>query len=402
MTATAGLLLHSNYKGLDFMTIIYSTENKIFSYNEEEKLLTEIPCGKITKYRETIRSIQQKKEWKTSGSGAIFMGVNAEMIDADLLPVQITGLDICGDELVYGVNLEGVGSVYHRSFDPTDDSEGLVRASNELVFGSFQCKEDQLAISMGANINSLHIGVMDIKGHYNEYTDGDTIEENPSWAAKKNGIYFSTAGYARNHNGVIAATGPRSVAYLNLDNSSMSEIASDEAYDYLHPQEDKNGVLYYIRQPYGGEKPEDGITFKDILLFPVRIIKGIFGFLNFFTTIFGGESLKSGAAANGVKFKQRSEKDMIIEGNIINAEKLDKINEASGDKMSGIMPMSRVLIKRLADGSEEIIKKGVLDYTLYEKDIIFSNGRHIFRICPDGTESHITKARLAINITVKS
>lgn len=384
------------------MTIIYSAENKIFSYDESEKLLTEIPCGKIIKYRDTIRSIQQKKEWKTSGSGAAFMGMNAEMVDADLLPVQITGLGVCGDELIYGVNLEGVGSVYHRSFDPSDDSEGLVRASNEFVFGSFDCKGDQLAVSMGANTNSLHIGVMDIKGRYNEYTDGDTIEENPSWAAKKNGIYFSTAGYARNQYGAVAATGPRAIAYLNLDNSSMSEIVADEAYDYLHPQEDKNGVLYYIRQPYGGEKPESGITFKDIILFPVRIIKGIFGFLNMFSILFGGESLKSGGAANGTKSKQRSEKDMIIEGNVINAEKLDKINEANGDKMSGIMPMSRVLIKRLADGSEEIVKKGVLDYTLCDKDVIISNGRHIIRIAPDGTETHITKAKLAMNITVKS
>ncbi len=384
------------------MTIIYSAENKIFSYDENEKLLTEIPCGKITKYRDTIRSIQQKKEWKTSGSGAAFMGMNAEMLDADLLPVQITGLGIYGDEVIYGVNLEGVGSIYHRSFDPSDDSEGLVRASNEFVFGAFDCKDDKLAVSMGANQGSLHIGVMDIKGRYDEYTDGDTIEEHPSWAAKKNGIYFSTAGYARNQSGAIAATSPRAIGYLNLDNSSLTEIVGDERYDYLHPREDKNGTLYYIRQPYGGEKPSGGITFKDVLLFPVRIIKGIFGFLNFFTTIFGGESLKSGGAVNGAKSKFRSEKDMIIEGNVINAEKLDKINEASGDKLSGIMPLSRVLIKRLADGSEEIIKKGVLDYTICGTDVIVSNGRHILKLSPDGTETHVTKARLAMNITIKS
>ncbi len=384
------------------MTIIYSADNKIFSYDENEKLLTEIPCGKIVKYRETIRSIQQKKEWKTSGSGAAFMGMNAEMIDADLLPVQITGLGICNDEIVYGVNLEGVGSIYHRSFDPSDDSEGLVRASNEFVFGSFDCKDDKLAVSMGANQGSLHIGVMDIKGRYDEYTDGDTIEENPSWAARKNGIYFSVAGYARNQSGAIAATSPRAIGYLNLDNSSLTEIVCDEKYDYLHPKEDKNGVLYYIRQTYGGEKPESSITFKDILLFPVRIIKGIFGFLNFFTTIFGGESLKSSGTSNGAKSKFRSEKDMIIEGNVINAEKLDKINDANNDKLSGIMPMSRMLIRRLADGSEEVVKKGVLDYALHDKDIIISNGRHIIRINPDGTETHITKAKLAMNITIKS
>lgn len=382
------------------MTILYTSENKIFSYDETERSLTEIPCGRITKYRETIRGIQQRKEWKTSGTGANFMGMaTADMIDPDELPVQITGLGVHGGELVYGVNLEGVGSVYHRSLDPSDDVEGLVRASNEFVFGSFDIKDGRLAVSMGGG-RFLHIAVMDMNGRYDEYTDGDTIEENPCWAAKKNGVYFSAAGYARDQYGAIAATSPRIVAYLDLDKKSMSEIVADENYDYLHVRQDKNGDLYYIRQPYGGEKPQGGIIFKDVVLFPYRLIKGLFGFLNFFTTIFGGESLKTGgASANGIKTKQRSQKDIIIEGNVINAEKLDKINEANGEKHGGIMPQSRVLIRRTADGSEEIVKKGVLDYTL-DKDgnVIVSNGRHLLRVDRDGNETHIAKAKLAANL----
>lgn len=379
------------------MTILYTSENKIFSYDETEKSLTEIPCGKIAKYRETIRGIQQRKEWKTTGTGANFMGMaTADMIDPDELPVRITGLGVHGDELLYGVNLEGVGSLYHRSLDPSDDVEGLVRASNEFVFGGFDVKDGKLAVSMGGG-RFLHIAVMDMNGRYDEYTDGDTVEENPCWAAKKNGVYFSTAGYAYDRKGVVS--GPRSVAYLDLDKKSMSEIVSDENYDYLHVRQDKNGDLYYIRQPYGGEKQQGGITFKDIIMFPYRIIKGIFGFLNYFTTIFGGESLKSGGVSNGTKSRQRSEKDLIIEGNVINAEKLDKINEANGDKTAGIMPASRVLIRRTADGSEEIVKKGVLDYVLDgDGSVIVSNGRHLLRIDRDGNETHIAKAKLAANL----
>ena len=137
-------------------------------------------------------------------------------------------------------------------------------------------------------------------------------------------------------------------------------------------------------------------------MFPYRIIKGLFGFLNYFTTIFGGESLKSGGASAGnTKFKQKSQKELIIEGNVINAEKLDKINEAGGDKLSGIMPLSRVLVRRSPDGSEEVLKKGVLDYNIDESGgIVFSNGRHIIRIDADGNETHITKASLAINIVM--
>ena len=384
------------------MKIVYSSENKIFSFDEDKKQLMEIPCEKVTKYRETVRSIQQKKEWKTSGKGAEFMGMmSADKINPDELPVHISGLSVCDGELVYGINLEEVGSVYHRSFDPSDTSEGLVRASNDFIFGSFDIKEDKLAVSMGANRRFLHIAVMDMKGRYDEYTDGDTVEENPSWSETRNGIYFSTAGHARNQYGEISATGPRAIAFLDLDRKSMSEIVSDDTYDYLHPREDKSGNLYYIRQPYGGEKPQGGITFKDVILFPYRLIKGLFGFLNFFTTIFGGESLKSGGSYGNTKFKERSRKDLIIEGNVINAEKLDKLNEANGDKLSGIMPLSRVLVRRSSDGSEEVLKKGILDYNIDENGgIIFSNGRHIIKINADGSETHIAKASLAVNLNI--
>lgn len=381
------------------MTIIYSSENKIFGYDESDKSLTEIPCERVNKYRETVRNIQQRKEWKTTGTGANFMGMaSADMIDPDELPVRITGLSVCGDELVYGVNLENVGSIYHRSFDPADTAEGLVRSSNDFLFGSFDVKDGKLAVSMGGG-RFLHIAVMDMNGRYDEYTDGDTVEEDPCWAVKKNGVYFSTAGYARDQYGAIAATSPRAIAYLDLDRKSMSEIVSDENYDYLHVRQDKNGDLYYIRQPYGGEKPKSGITFKDVIMFPYRIVKGLFGFLNYFTTIFGGESLKSGGVSNGTKSKQRSQKELMIEGNIINAEKLDKINEANGDKHGGIMPASRVLIRRTADGSEEIIKKGVLDFIPDGNGgVIVSNGRHLLRIDRDGNETHIAKAKLAVNL----
>ncbi len=376
------------------MTIIYSSENKIFAYDETERSLTEIPCEKINKYRETVRNIQQRKEWKTTGTGANFMGMaTADMIDPDEMPVKITGLDLCGEELVYGVNIEAVGSIYHRSLDPADTAEGLVRASNDFLFGSFDIKDEKLAVCIGG-----HISVMDMNGRYDEYTDGDTVEENPCWAAKKNGIYFSTAGYSVDH----SAVSPRSVAYLDLDRKSLTEVVSDENYDCLHPREAADGSLYYIRQPYGGEKPKGGVTFRDVIMFPYRIVKGIFGFLNYFATIFGGESLKNGGVSNGAKSKQRSQKDLIIEGNVINAEKLDKINEAKADEQVGIMPASRVLIRRTADGSEEIIKKGVLDYILDgDGNVIVSNGRHLLRIDRDGSETHIAKAKLAVNLAVK-
>ncbi len=381
------------------MRFVYTSENKIYEYND--KKITEIPCLRIEKYKETVTRLQQNKAWKTSGTGAMFMGtyVNPENNHvADL--AKITGICCSKDELMYSVYYEEVGGLYRRNYDPDDRNEGLIQSSNKICFGTFDCRDGKAALSMGSNINMMHIGVMELSsGNYTEYTDGDTIEENPTWSADGKGIYFSTAGYAVGHNGNISAIGPRSIAYLEPGKSEMDEIAADNKYDYLYPKQDSKGNLYYIRQNYKDGESGSSVTPADIVMFPYRIVKGMFGFLDYFTTSFGGESLKSGGKGSSSKSKQRSEREMFIDGNRINAEKVQKLNEAKGDKFAGIMPVSRVLIRRSADGNETVVKRGVLSYCLIDDGtVIFSNGNHIFSIFPDGTQEHIAKAKLAVNM----
>lgn len=61
------------------------------------------------------------------------------------------------------------------------------------------------------------------------------------------------------------------------------------------------------------------------------------------------------------------------------------------------MPLSRVLVKREADGTETVLKKGVLDYSLCDEGILISNGRQI-TLFADGNETLVTKAYLARNL----
>lgn len=384
------------------MKLTYISENKIMSYNDGK--VTEIPCGRIDKYRETLISLYRKNEWKNSGTGAQFMG-NADMRaikNSSDIPAKITGICACGDDLAYSVQLDETAGLYTRSFDVSDTVENLVRSSNELCFGAFECKDGSAAVSLGADKQMLHLGIINIEtGDYDEFTDGDTIEENPAWSADGRSILFSTAGYARTQSGAVAALGPRAVARFTVSNSSLEELTDDEKCDYLHPKEDSDGILYYIKQPYGGIKNSTGITIKDVLLFPYRLIKGIFGFLNVFTTFFGGESLKSSGAGRDSKAKNKSEREIIIEGNIINSEKIARANEINGDKFGGIMPAGRILIKCNDDGTETIVRRGVLDYCFdADGSIIYSNGNHIMRIKSDGSEEHIVKARLATQMFI--
>ena len=165
------------------------------------------------------------------------------------------------------------------------------------------------------------------------------------------------------------------------------------------PEELQSDSFYYIRQPYKQQGPEKEPLWKDILLFPFRLLKAILGFLNAFSVLFGGSSLRGGNPQNGdIKSKQRSERDIYFEGRLIEAEKNEKENAAAGDKNPGIISRSRVLVKVDADGKETVIKKGVLDYALLDDgSIICSNGSQLIHIS-EGNENVIAKAKLAHSI----
>lgn len=385
------------------MNLFYTSENKIYKLEDGKK--TEITCGRIVKYKEALESIRRRSDWKKSGKGAAFMEMNTPSADPENISARVCGIADSGGRLVYGVMLDESASLYHRTFDRVDNSEGLILSGNDLYFGDFDCMDGRMAVSLGHARGELHIAVMEPPASgYTEYTDGDTSEENPWWSrCHGDRIYFSTAGNARNEYGGIGAVSPKSGAYLDVAAGEMNEFLSDEKYDFMKIKDDSEGNIYCIRQPYGGEKPRDGVKFSDIILFPYRIFKGFLGWLNFMCTIWGGEALKNGGDKQSFpgfdRSKRRDPKSIIIDGNIIRAEENAKRSRDKDDDMSGLMPLSRVLLKIGEDGSQTVIKKGVLDYTVCgDGSLLVSNGRHITRISGNG-EEHIAKAYLAMNLT---
>nr|MCR5166106.1 hypothetical protein [Oscillospiraceae bacterium] len=180
----------------------------------------------------------------------------------------------------------------------------------------------------------------------------------------------------------------------------MDEFITDEKYDFLCPVPDGEGGIYCIRQTAGGDKPGGAGIIKDVLLFPFRIVKSIFGLLNYFSMIFGGESLRSGGSAVPERTKHRDEKQMFIDGNRINAERNLKAEKNRGEKYPGIMPASRVLMHISASGEQNVIKSGVLDYTLLsDGNIAISNGRHIIISDRNGASVNAYPADRAVSLT---
>lgn len=121
------------------MKLTYTSENKIYRIDGGNK--SEIPCGRIDKYKETLESIRRRTEWKTTGTGAMFTGAARESTGEPVISARITGLCENKGELIYGVKLDESSSLYHRSFDRSDMNEGLILSGNDLCFGAFDCLE---------------------------------------------------------------------------------------------------------------------------------------------------------------------------------------------------------------------------------------------------------------------
>ncbi|MBQ5311938.1 MAG: hypothetical protein ILP19_07865, partial [Oscillospiraceae bacterium] len=273
------------------MKIIYSSESRIYCIEDGNK--TEIPCERTEKYRQTVDSIRRRNEWKTSGRGAEFTGSARTYESSSDVRVDLTGLCAYNERIIYSLRLDESSCIYHRSADRTEGDEGLVISSNDLYFGRSDFYDGKLAVSLGGSPTEKHIAVLEPPSSvYDEYTDGDSQELDPYFSRYHKGrIYFSSCGNARNEYGVLTAVSNRVGAYLDMDSHTMTELLTDEKYDYISLKDDKNGNLYYIRQPYSPQEEKSDFSVADIFLFPVRLLKALGGWLNFMSVIWGGESL---------------------------------------------------------------------------------------------------------------
>lgn len=373
------------------MKIIYISENKIFKC--ENGKVAELPSERAIHYSETIAQIKRSKEWKHIGTGAEFMGTAGSYNYEERTDIHINGISVGGPGIVYSVSLGDMGGIYGKNIDKPNAAEEHIYTGMNTRIGALSMKNDRIAADF-----YNHLAVFDARGNTEEITDGDSIEADPCWSATDDRIFCTTAGIARAERGA-AAVAPRSIIAVDLSGNTMEELFSDDKYDFLKPKNDAKGNFYYIKQPYKAPQEESPL-WKDVLLFPVRLLKAVAGFLNAFSVLFGGESLRSGKKQGNVKTKQKSNKELYFEGRLIEAEKNEKENSAKGEKNPGILPFNRVLVRVGENGEESVLKRGVLDYAvLGDGSIICSNGKALLRIS-GGEEEVIAKAKFAHSICV--
>jgi hypothetical protein len=352
---------------------------------------------------QTVR-IHQKDEWKTKGSGSHFGGSvlwGVDRVEAEAIRVNITSVTKRGEDnnLYYLLESDSAGGLFAFNCDTKEESRLFHKEKFKAKDLDRNRETKEFVCSRHfANGTSNIILISNDGTGLSEITQGDSIDESPSWMpGKKRRILFQSSGIARNRDGYAVGKGSTSIQALDLDNHRMTTVLEDERFDFLLPKMSIDGYLYFIRRPYEMNHYRPEMAILDFFLFPFRLIRAFFHYLNFFSLVYSQKPLTT---ASGPKMQGDDMKTIILKGKIIDAEKAVR----TGAKIMGVpslVPASWELIRRDENQNEDIIAKNVASYDIGENGtIIYSNGYGVFELDARKRHSLLLKDRLIENVII--
>lgn len=344
----------------------------------------------LASYQRNLQAIRERTAWKTQGSGAQFMGVYHHQSSSHRpYQVDISGLTFANQgDIVYSISVDNGSGIFTKNPQDDKELEGHIIHKHDTEFFAIDYNPtSQQLIASVSDSTGRHLAVFR-KGSaiYNLLTEGDCMDHNPVWSkTQPDTIYYDSCGIGKDRGGNIAGVSNRAIFRLDLSTGHLKEVASLEKHDYLSPKEDAQGNLFFIKRPTL-QKNSTSVSVLDVLLIPVKILKAIFNWINFFTMRYSGDTLTS-PGNNPTNAKQKKPEEIFIDGNLINVQKTLKENIARGEKHPGIAPRSWQLMKLDTQGSMACIKSGILAFDIDdENNLIYSNGQHVVKMLTDGSE----------------
>ncbi|WP_043969997.1 MULTISPECIES: hypothetical protein [unclassified Acinetobacter] len=381
------------------MSSVLYLSDQVLHHLHGQKAQT-IDCHAVSQYKKNLQEIKQRKQWKTSGTGAQFMGVanyNEQDELGNVYPVDAVLTD--DQHVIYAAQLQDGCAIYIKSLLDPQQPEALVLRNNEFIIHhmAYDTQHKRLILSASQGYAyEQHLCILGLDSNRIQYiTEGDCQDQHPCFDPQNPDlIYYDSCGFAYDQQGGMSI-GPKEICRLNLKTGDLETIIADPRYDYYKPQIDAAGQLYYLKRPYKN-KNYSGNSLKDIVLAPFKIIRAVFGWLDFFTQRYTGESLKSTSGSNPAKLRQKSEEELFVEGNLIKLQKTLQQNQSAGEKFAGVIPRSWELIQCSKTGEQKVLKRGVLGYALLgiEGSVLYSNGKHLVLMTADQTEQMLVEAKL--------
>jgi hypothetical protein len=336
---------------------------------------------------------KQRHGWKEGTAFNIRAGGGHRGFDAPDAPITATGAAFePSGSLLYFLKDSTIGGLFRREAASGRELRLLLTPGLHLSDLAVEAGGARVAAASHHRDGTANIVVFDGEGNgLREVTGGDTVDSAPAWIPGVPGrLLFQSSGFARNEEGYVVAQGPASIQTLDMQSGSVSPVLDDPRFDHLRPRVSQEGHLYFIRRPY--ELPRYGAQnfALDSLLFPFRLLRAVFHFLNFFSLMYSRKPLTS---ASGSKM-QADMKDILVQGKRIDAEKaLRAARPVHG--VPSLVPADWQLVRRSPQGEERVLATSVASYDIGpDGTVVYTNGRGVFAIEPDGA------TRLALTAAV--
>ena len=374
------------------MGVAYISGGRLFCKTDNGPA-REISSPYIQQVVDRLERSKERNAWKQGTSFQVAAHGGVRDFEGAGAGIQFSSALFYKDRsLLYFLSDNSIGGLF--SFDLDTGVELRLLHKQKLSLSDLQVDTSGsriVACSAGPDGVS-NIATLDIEGNqFREVTAGDTIDAAPTWVpGEPDTILYQSAGLARSPQGYIAATGHATIQKLNMRNGSIHTVLESSVHDFLQPRVSADGVLHFIRRPYERPSYSAGNILLDTLLFPFRLLRAVFHFLNFFSLMYSRKPL-TGAAGPKV---QADIKHIILKGRHIDAEKALR-KESAINGVASLVPRSWELVSRTSQGQETVLATNVATYDLLaDGSIIYSNGRAIFTLGRDGQSSLLLKEDL--------
>lgn len=340
---------------------------------------------------------RERHAWKQGTAfGVHAMGRMREGVET-ALPLQATSVQFApSGRVIYFLRDHAMGGLFDQ--DLADGSERRLLHRQNLLLDDLRLSADGerlLASQQNGNGSANIVGMRADGDDFRELTGGDTLDTAPSWVpGKPHQLVFQSAGLARNPEGHVMAVGPASIQLLDTTTGALTPVFDDARYDFLQPRVAQDGSLLFIRRPHEGPRYRGGDLITDVLLFPFRLLRTLFDFLNFQSLVYSRKPLSS---AGGPQH-EADLKDILLKGRRIDADAALR----RGERVQGIpslVPASWQLVWRSEAGDERVLARHVASFDLTaDGGVIYSNGFGVFALHPGGQPSVVLRDKLIAEV----
>lgn len=376
--------------------IAFISKGKLFIKNASSPV-NEIHSPYIQEMIDRMNRSKQLHGWKENTSlSTSFVGQGGKS-PSDQVELQMTSAQFLPDnKLLYFMKDRNVGGLFEYNIESGEERRLLHRQNLNYEHLTVNTDNNKILCSQQHDNGIADIVMLsEDNTDYRQLTEGDTVDSAPAWIPGDSGhILYQSSGLARSEDGYVIAHGPASIHMLDLDNNQVVTVREDSGFDFLQPRVDQGGDLYFIKRPYEVHNYNGRSLFMDTLLFPFRLLRALFHYLNFFSLMYSQKPLTS---ASGPKVNADL-KNLLVKGKRINAEKaLAKENRVSG--IPSLVPRSWQLVKRNKNGRETILATNVAAFDISSRnEILYSNGYAVFELTPDNKSRFVLRDELIADI----